>query len=60
LPDGQYLDERGGRTVKITIALLAGAGALFTGSANAADFYTTSEYLDSKRSGRAADSHGLR
>jgi hypothetical protein len=33
--------------VKIAIALLAGAGALFTGSANAADFYTTSEYLDS-------------
>jgi len=31
---------------KFTIALLAGAGALFTGSANAADIYTytTSEY----------------
>ncbi len=30
----------------LTIALLAGAGALFAGSANAADIYTTSEYAN--------------
>jgi hypothetical protein len=32
---------------KITIALLAGAGALFVGSANASDIYTGSEYTNS-------------
>jgi hypothetical protein len=32
---------------KFTIAILAGAGALFTGGANATDFYTTSEYVNS-------------
>jgi hypothetical protein len=32
---------------KFTIALLTGAGALFAGSANAADIYTTSEYTNS-------------
>jgi hypothetical protein len=30
----------------LTIALLAGAGALLTGGANAADIYTTSEYVN--------------
>ena len=32
---------------KIAIGLLAGAGALLTGSANASDIYTTSEYSNS-------------
>jgi hypothetical protein len=32
---------------KLTIALLAGAGALFVGSANASDIYTSSEYTNS-------------
>jgi hypothetical protein len=32
---------------KLTIALLAGAGALFVGSANASDIYTGSEYTNS-------------
>ena len=32
---------------KIAIGLLAGAGALLTGSANASDIYTTSEYTNS-------------
>jgi hypothetical protein len=32
---------------KIAITLLAGAGALFVGSANAADIYTSSEYVSS-------------
>jgi hypothetical protein len=32
---------------KIAITLLAGAGALFAGSASAADFYTSSEYISS-------------
>ena len=32
---------------KIAIGLLAGAGALLTGSANATDIYTTSEYSNS-------------
>ena len=32
---------------KIAIGLLAGAGALLTGSANASDVYTTSEYANS-------------
>jgi len=31
---------------KIAIGLLAGAGALLTGSANASDIYTTSEYTN--------------
>ncbi len=31
---------------KFTIAILAGAGALFTGGANATDIYTTSEYVN--------------
>ena len=31
---------------KIAIGLLAGAGALLTGSANATDIYTTSEYTN--------------
>jgi hypothetical protein len=32
---------------KLTIALLAGVGALFVGSANASDIYTSSEYTNS-------------
>jgi hypothetical protein len=32
---------------KLAIALLAGAGALFVGSANASDIYTSSEYTNS-------------
>ena len=32
---------------KIAIGLLAGAGALLTGSANASDVYTSSEYTNS-------------
>jgi hypothetical protein len=32
---------------KIAIGLLAGAGALLTGSANASDIYTSSEYSNS-------------
>ena len=32
---------------KLTIALLAGVGALFVGSANASDIYTSSEYRNS-------------
>jgi len=32
---------------KLTIALLAGAGALFVGGANASDIYTSSEYTNS-------------
>jgi hypothetical protein len=32
---------------KIAIGLLAGAGALLTGSANASDIYTSSEYTNS-------------
>ena len=32
---------------KIAIGLLAGAGALVTGSANASDIYTSSEYTNS-------------
>ena len=32
---------------KLSIALLAGAGALFVGSANASDIYTSSEYTNS-------------
>jgi hypothetical protein len=32
---------------KLTIALLAGAGAFFVGSANASDIYTGSEYTNS-------------
>jgi hypothetical protein len=32
---------------KIAITLLAGTGALFIGGANAADFYTSSEYTNS-------------
>ena len=32
---------------KLTIALLAGVGALFVGSANASDIYTSSEYASS-------------
>ena len=32
---------------KIAIGLLAGAGALLTGSANASDIYTSSEYRNS-------------
>jgi hypothetical protein len=32
---------------KIAIGLLAGAGALLTGSANASDVYTNSEYTNS-------------
>jgi hypothetical protein len=32
---------------KLTIALLAGAGALFVGSANASDIYTSGEYTNS-------------
>ena len=32
---------------KLTIALMAGAGALFVGSANASDTYTGSEYTNS-------------
>ena len=32
---------------KIAVALLAGAGALFAGSASASDFYTSSEYTNS-------------
>ena len=32
---------------KIAIGLLAGAGALLAGSANASDIYTTSEYTNS-------------
>ena len=31
---------------KIAIGLLAGAGALLTGSANASDIYTSSEYTN--------------
>jgi hypothetical protein len=34
---------------KIAIGLLAGAGALLTGSANASDIYATSEYSNSDR-----------
>jgi hypothetical protein len=33
---------------KLAIALLAGAGALFTGSANAADVYTSNEYANAE------------
>lgn len=33
---------------KIAITLLAGAGALFAGSANAADLYTSSEYTSAQ------------
>src|SRR3982751_6777389 len=32
---------------KLAITLLAGAGALLTGSANASDFYTSSGYVNS-------------
>ena len=32
---------------KIAIGLLAGAGALLAGSANASDIYTSSEYTNS-------------
>ncbi|MGZ5873966.1 MAG: hypothetical protein ACXWKP_17835 [Bradyrhizobium sp.] len=32
---------------KLAIALLAGTGALFVGSANASDIYTSSEYTNS-------------
>jgi hypothetical protein len=32
---------------KIAVTLLAGAGALFAGSASASDFYTSSEYTNS-------------
>jgi hypothetical protein len=32
---------------KLTIALMAGAGALFVGSANASDIYAGSEYTNS-------------
>jgi hypothetical protein len=32
---------------KLAIALLAGVGALFVGSANASDIYTSSEYTNS-------------
>jgi hypothetical protein len=39
--------ERGGTYEKIAIGLLAGAGALLTGSANASDIYTSSEYTNS-------------
>jgi hypothetical protein len=33
---------------KIAIGLLAGAGAMLTGSANASDIYTTSEYSNAE------------
>jgi hypothetical protein len=33
---------------RLAIALLAGAGALFTGSANAADVYTSNEYANAE------------
>jgi hypothetical protein len=33
---------------KIAVTLLAGAGALFVGNANAADLYTSSEYTTSE------------
>lgn len=32
---------------KLAIGLLAGAGALLTGGANASDIYTTSDYSNS-------------
>jgi len=32
---------------KLAVALLAGAGALFVGAANASDFYTSSGYVSS-------------
>lgn len=32
---------------KIVLTMLAGAGALFAGNANAADFYTSGEYASS-------------
>src|ERR1044071_4897156 len=45
-PGGQYSNEEE-LMRKIAIGLLAGAGALQTGSANASDIYTTSEYTNS-------------
>src|SRR6185369_14842280 len=44
-PGGQYSNEEE-LMRKIAIGLLAGAGALLTGSANASDIYTTSEYTN--------------
>jgi hypothetical protein len=39
---------------KIAIGLLAGAGALLAGSANASDIYTSSEYSNSDLISRCA------